>query len=280
MSNRKEYEQLGYLNEDFKMFHIIDQGISQIDFHYHNFHKILICLDGDLSYCIEGRTYDLAANDIVFVPAGEVHRPLMHSDHKYDRIIIYVSKEFLKTYSNGEEDLSRCLKDAHEKQSHVLRVPSFNNGKLGSIIRELEQALKEDDYANALYQRLLFLEFMVHLNRALLKDSVQYLSDNSSNEKIVSIIDYLNRNLTKDISIDSLAEQFFISRYYLMHSFKEATGYTIGNYVATKRLLLAKELIRNGMSVTEVCYETGFRNYSTFSRAYKKAFGFSPSNSE
>lgn len=54
-----------------------------------------------------------------------------------------------------------------------------------------------------------------------------------------------------------------------MHTFKEQTGYSIGSYLSTKRLLLAKELILSGKPITDVCYECGFKNYSTFSRAYK-----------
>ena len=93
---------------------------------------------------------------------------------------------------------------------------------------------------------------------------------------MIAVIDYLNEHLTEDISIDSLSETFFLSRYHLMHSFKEETGYTIGNYLSTKRLLLARDLILQGEPITNVCYECGFRNYSTFSRAFKKNFGYSP----
>ena len=60
------------------------------------------------------------------------------------------------------------------------------------------------------------------------------------------------------------------------NTFKEQTGYTIGGYLLTKRLFLAKELIAAGTPITEVCYSCGFQNYSTFSRAYKKSFGESP----
>ena len=62
-------------------------------------------------------------------------------------------------------------------------------------------------------------------------------------------------------------------------AFKEQTGYTIGNYLSTKRLLLAKDLIAEGAPITEVCYACGFKNYSTFSRAYKKSFGEAPRES-
>lgn len=271
-----EYEKTGYLNSNFKIFHLVDKGMTPIGFHFHDFHKILLLMKGNVSYCVEGRTYDLQADDIVFVPAGEVHRPVLHDTAIYERIIIYISKDYLNTYRTNNYDLSQCLIEAHQKQSHVLRVPAFGTTKLGQIVRELEQSLDSNEYANELYHNLLFLEFMIQLNRVAIHDGIEYLSNSSSNKKMIDVIDYLNEHLTDDLSIDFLAETFYLSRYHLMHAFKEETGYTIGNYLSTKRLLLARDRIRQGEPITNVCYECGFRNYSTFSRAYKKNFGCSP----
>ena len=271
-----EYEKTGYLNSNFKIFHLVDKGMTPIGFHFHYFHKILLLMKGNVSYCVEGRTYDLQADDIVFVPAGEVHRPVLHDTAIYERIIIYISKDYLNTYRTDNYDLAQCLIEAHQKQSHVLRVPAFGTTKLGQIVRELEQSLDSNEYANELYHNLLFLEFMIQLNRVAIHDGIEYLSNSSSNKKMIDVIDYLNEHLTDDLSIDFLAETFYLSRYHLMHAFKEETGYTIGNYLSTKRLLLARDRIRQGEPITNVCYECGFRNYSTFSRAYKKNFGCSP----
>ena len=271
-----EYEKTGYLNSNFKIFHLVDKGMTPIGFHFHDFHKILLLMKGNVSYCVEGRTYDLQADDIVFVPAGEVHRPVLHDTAIYERIIIYISKDYLNTYRTDNYDLAQCLIEAHQKQSHVLRVPAFGTTKLGQIVRELEQSLGSNEYANELYHNLLFLEFMIQLNRVAIHDGIEYLSNSSSNKKMIDVIDYLNEHLTDDLSIDFLAETFYLSRYHLMHAFKEETGYTIGNYLSTKRLLLARDRIRQGEPITNVCYECGFRNYSTFSRAYKKNFGCSP----
>lgn len=272
----EQYEKTGYLHSNFKMFHLVDSERRDFSYHYHDFHKILIFLGGDVSYSIEGRSYDLKPNDIVFVNAGEVHRPIIHSTKAYERIIIYVSPSFLNSYQEENYDLGLCFKQAHKEQSHVLRVKSFPGSPLGAITDRLEQSLHDTDYANELYHNLLFLEFMIQLNRAAIHHNIHYISNSSSNEKILAVLDYLNQHLTEDLNIDHLAEQFFLSRYYLMHTFREETGYTIGNYLTTKRLQLARELIRNGTPITEACYECGFKNYSTFSRAYKKSFGTSP----
>lgn len=271
-----EYKKIGYLTTSFKMFHLKDAEGREFHYHYHDFHKILILLSGDVTYCIEGRTYDLTPNDIVLVNAGEVHKPIIHGGAPYERIIIYVSPDFLNEYQEKDNDLGLCLRQASAEQSHVLRLHSSRSGKLGSSIRELDRSLKDHDYANELYHRILFLEFMIQLNRAALHNHIAFIGDSASNEKILSILSYLNEHLTEDISIDDLSARFFLSRYYLMHTFKEQTGYTIGNYLSTKRLFLAKELIAGGTPITEVCYTCGFKNYSTFSRAYKKSFGESP----
>ena len=271
-----EYRKTGYLHDNFRIFHITDTNQKEFTFHYHDFNKILIILNGDVTYTIEGRSYQLLPNDIVFVGAGEVHKPTIESCEPYERIVIYVSPDFLDTYRKKDANLNTCFMQAHKEKSHVLRIKSFGNSRLNGSIQKLEASLHDKDFANELLHELLFLEFMIELNRATLCDAISYIRNTAANKTILSVIEYLNAHLTEDINIDLLADHFFLSRYYLMHAFKEETGYTIGNYLATKRLLLAKELIATGRSITEVCYACGYKNYSTFSRAYKKTFGKSP----
>lgn len=271
-----EYRKTGYLHDNFRIFHLKDTSQKDFSYHYHDFNKILILLNGDITYTIEGRSYDLQVNDIVFVNAGEVHKPVINNDTPYERIIIYVSPDYLDAHQRENADLNTCFHQAHKEQSHVFRMKSFSNSRLNNCIQRLESSLQDKDFANELYHEILFLEFMIELNRATLCDAISYLSNTASNQTVLAIIEYLNTHLTENICIDTLAETFFLSRYYLMHSFKEETGYTIGNYLATKRLLLAKDMIATGKPITEVCFACGYKNYSTFSRAYKKAFGKAP----
>ena len=270
------YSKKGYLYDNFKIFHLVDSNLGEIDFHYHDFHKVLIHLSGNTSYSIEGQTFDLQADDIVFVSAGEVHRPIFHDDSPYERIIIYISKEFLEEYSREGNDLSYCFRNAMEKGSHVLRLHSFKNSKVAAAVGKLTSNLGKDDYANELFMQVLFLEFMIELNRAAISDEVEYISTNYAGSKIGEIIHYINEHLADDLSVDTIAGQFFLSRYYLMHTFKDETGYTIGNYISIKRLSLAQSLINSGVAIVEAAEQAGFGTYSTFLRAYKKTYGTSP----
>lgn len=271
-----EFLKKGYLYSDFKIFHLSDSNLGEIDFHYHDFHKVLIHLSGNTSYSIEGQNFDLQPNDIVFVGAGEVHRPIFHDDSVYERIIIYISKTFLAEYSRDDNDLTYCFRNAMENNSHVLRLNSFKNSPVASSVNKLINNLGKDAYANELLMQVLFLEFMVELNRAAISDQVEYLSTNYAGTKINSIIQYINDNLTSELSVDSISEEFYLSRYYLMHTFKEETGYTVGNYISMKRLSLAQSLIDSGVSIVDASQQSGFGTYSTFLRAYKKTYGTSP----
>ena len=210
------YSKKGYLYDNFKIFHLSDSNLGEIDFHYHDFHKVLIHLSGNTSYSIEGQTFDLQADDIVFVSAGEVHRPIFHDNSPYERIIIYISKEFLAEYSQQDNDLSYCFRNAMENGSHVLRLHSFKNSRVAAAVGRLTSNLGNEDYANELFMQVLFLEFMIELNRAAISDEVEYISTNYAGSKIGEIIHYINEHLVEDLSVDTIAGQFFLSRYYLL----------------------------------------------------------------
>ena len=205
-----EYKKVGYLTDSFKMFHLKDTAHREFGYHYHDFHKILILLSGNVSYTIEGHTYDLLADDIVLVNAGEVHKPVIHSDTPYERIIIYVSPDFLEEYGEEENNLTRCFHQARARHSHVLRRRPARSSRLNTVLRELDRSLNDTDYAGALYHRVLFLEFMIQLNRAALHDQLQFIGDSTSNEKILSILSYLNTHLTEGtFALTSSRHAFF-----------------------------------------------------------------------
>ncbi|ROR26355.1 AraC-like DNA-binding protein [Mobilisporobacter senegalensis] len=273
-----DVEKIGYLNNDFEMFHIIDSKKKEFDFHYHDFNKIIIFISGNINYSIEGKNYSLKPYDVVLVNAGEIHRPSIIDNTDYERIIIYVSTQFLNKYKQEDYDLNYCFERAKKEHSNVLRIHSIDKSKLYQVCQELEHSFNDNEYANELYQKILFLEFMIQLNRTAISNHINYLDSVNGNTKLIPIIEYINEHLTEELSIDKLSSQFYLNRYYLMHFFKEETGYTIGNYITEKRLLLAKNLVQNGSSITDACFQSGFKNYTTFLRAFKKKFHTIPKN--
>jgi AraC-like DNA-binding protein len=143
-------------------------------------------------------------------------------------------------------------------------------------MEKLEHTAHAKGFANGLYTEILFIEFMILLNRALLAHELGELHASSYDEKIQYILSYINEHLDADLSIDTLAGKIYLSKYYLMRKFKRETGYSIHQYITSKRLLAARHLLAGKESVTDICYSCGFRDYSTFSRAFRSMFHMTP----
>lgn len=272
----ESYEKKGYLNSEFKLFHLTNKEQKEITTHYHDFDKITIFIKGKVSYMVEGKNYELKPYDIVLVKHNDIHRLTVDSSEIYERIIVYISPNFMKAYKTEAYDLNYCFEKADKEHSNVLRIPSLDKSSLFRSILRLEKSFSDDGYAAELYRQVLFLEFMVHLNRAALNNRLEFIETKKQNSKTADILAYINEHLTEDLSIDKLADTFYISKYYMMRQFKQETGDTLGNYISRKRLLLAKDYILSGVPSTQACFDCGYKDYSSFSRAYKRLFSESP----
>ena len=274
------YEKRGYLYDDFRMFHITDTGAREYPYHYHDFYKLLIFLKGSVAYSIEGKSYKLKAYDMVLVNKGAIHRPQVENNEPYERIVFYISEAFLKSHRTAEYNLERCFEMAGEEGADVLRFPAMTNSRLLSVIEEIERNGQEkEQYAAKLYANVLFMEFMILVNRSCMDGTGTFNRAVYFNQKMIDLIKYIGEHLTEELSIECIAAHFYISRFHMMRQFKEETGYTIHRYITEKRVLLAKSLMAAGIAPTQACYQSGFRDYSTFLRAYKRRLAQNPSES-
>lgn len=267
------YEQRGYLREDFRLFHLRDRSLRPIEFHYHAFHKIIVFLAGHGSYAIEGRRFGLMPGDLLFVPQGCIHRPEIDADADYERIVLYIRPSYLRSLS-GTSDLETCFHQVRESLNFAAR-PDIRKSELYRLLRELEAAPEDHGFGSELLTQSLFLRLMVELTRTMQQHELSYVAA-GKDPRLDAVLRFLNDNLTEALSVDALAAHFHISKYHFMHRFKSATGYTVHQYLSSKRLLLARERIEAGESPTQVCFACGYNDYSAFSRAFRKQFGISP----
>ena len=269
-----EYEKRGYLLEPFRLFHLRSRGGEKVDFHYHEFCKILLLVSGQGSYFVDGSRYLLSPGDMVLIGSRSVHKPELAEGAAYERIIIYVSPEYLQTMSTPECDLMSLFAG---DRGHVLRLKEQRRKQIFSLASKLEQALEEPAFGRDILSQAHLLQLLVEMGRSM-DDAASNLPRPSvpENRRVLEIMEYLDHNLSEEIDIDRLAEQFFISKFYMMRLFHRETGTTVYGYLTQKRLLKARELMDSGMRATETCYACGFRSYSSFTRAYGKYFGTTP----
>lgn len=270
----EQFEKRGYLLEEFRLFHLRDDRGVKTEYHYHEFCKLLLLLSGGGSYTVEGRQYPLGPGDMVLLGSHCVHRSAFEPGRPYERVIVYISPEFLRRHSTPEVRLEECFSGEH---GHVMHLPDKPTQRLSSLAGALEQELTTARYGSAVASAGLLLQLLVEVGRFQRDRTICWTAPMTPSSALIqSLLTHLDDNLAEDLSVDQLAERFFVSKFHLMHQFREETGTTIHSYVTEKRLFLARDLIQQGMSSTEACYQVGFGSYSSFTRAYGRLFGMTP----
>lgn len=232
----------------------------------------MIFLSGKVTYHIEGKAYHLKPWDILLVSRHAIHKSEIDASVPYERFILWIKNDI------PNKQLLQCFQKASDRSYNLVRLNSSLQEKLKDVLFELEASARSEAFGKDILTQALFQEFMVYLNRIFLEK--QYIFDKKSysyDSQIANILKYINHHLGEDLSVDALASRHYISKYHLMRKFKEETGYTLHNYVINKRLLQARTLISEGTPILKAAHESGFAEYSTFSRAYRKQFGKAPS---
>lgn len=266
-------EKTGYLKEDFRLFHINDQTKKDFSYHYHDFHKIIVFISGKVTYHIEGKAYHLKPRDILLVSQGAIHKPEIDPSVPYERYIFWIHDDL------SCQELNTCFQKANDRSFNLVRADSALQERLKDLLPEIEQTLQNKHFGDTVLRNALFTQFMIYINRIFLRTSSSPDKKTySSDTQVEQLLKYINRNLSENLSIDQLANRFFFSKYHMMRKFKNETGYTIHNYITSKRLLLARSLINEGSPVIKAAQMSGFNDYTTFVRSYKKQFGNAPSH--
>ena len=275
MSERFQYSREGYLNEDFRFFHLSDTAGQERDYHFHEFDKIVVLISGKVDYTVEGTTYRLMQWDVLLVRHHMIHKALIDQTEPYDRIIIYLDSASVERYApNG--GLADCFAETEKRSYCLLRPGAEEIPALSEQLSRLEASVTDSGFGANIMRSTLLVQLLVLLNRIMQGDEGRVHEGSECDEKIAAVLSYINENLASDLGIDELAAMSFLSRYHFMRLFKSQTGYTAHNYIRQKRLNQAARLIREGVPAVRAAAECGFADYSAFHRAFTNTFGVSP----
>ena len=275
MTERYKYSNDGYLNEDFRLFHLKDSSGQEKDFHFHEFDKIVILISGKVDYTVEGTTYKLEPWDILLVRHHMIHKAAIDLSVPYERIIIYLDSAYVERFA-PEAGLMDCFAAAEKRRYCLMRPDAGGVERLKEALERLEKTQGDELFGAQLLRGTMLVQLLVLINRIALSDNSREKNTSESGGKIAPALSYINENLTRELSIDDMAAMCYMSRYYFMRLFKTQTGCTVHNYRRQKRLVLAARLIREGMSASAAAAECGFSDYSAFHRAFTKTFRVSP----
>lgn len=262
----------GYLNDPFLSFHLNDANAGFYQDHVHAFHKIILVLSGQVIYRIEGITYVLEAHDILLVPAEALHMVEVKQG-QYERQILWIRRDIFAA-EDPRQALLSCFQEAAFTRRFLLRgnpsVQSDLEKKFRQIDAEQGSPRPFSDTSATAWLCLL----LAAINR--MSSETMHIPEMHLDPVINVVLDYIRTHLSEDLGVEQLAHISHMSRFALMHRFKQMTGFTLHHFVQRKRLLAAAEEMRAGKTAQAAASSSGFGEYSSFSRAWKAFYGNSP----
>ncbi|MDY4488698.1 MAG: AraC family transcriptional regulator [Candidatus Limivicinus sp.] len=266
----------GYLEENYHYFHLRDTAGQERDFHFHEFDKVVVLLSGHVDYTVEDITYALKPWDVLLVKHHTIHKALIDKTEPYDRVIIYLDgKYFDRIMPNA--GLMDCFEKADKDGRQRITPDDGQQERLAAALEDYEAAMRDEELGAEAIRDTQMVKLLVLINRIYASGSAAPDRAEATRDlKIAAVLSYINENLGRELSVDELAEQAYLSRYHFMRLFKAQTGSTVHAYVRQKRLLYAARLIREGESAARAAAESGFSDYSAFHRAFRECFGISP----
>lgn len=263
-------------NRSFAAAHLYNDE-KPMTIHIHDCYEIYYSISGGKQFLIDNRFYNFNPGDIFFINQYESHH-LSQIDHgKHERIIISIYPDYLKQLCTDQTDLNYCFTCRNMNFGHKLSLTPEEQKRFLYYVHKLSD---NEGFGQDILDQAVFLELMTFLNKIFLQqcdhDLMEHEITGTHHDQIDGILSYVNQNLSENLTIQSLADHFYISTSYLCRIFKDATGTTINKYVTATRITRAKSLLTEGYSVADTCAMCGFRDYSNFLKAFTKAVGISP----
>lgn len=265
-----------YKSNHFILVHKITEVPNDVTTHLHDCYELIYFISGDLTYYIEGQAYKVCPHDMIITNSRELHRIVFNSKSHYERMYIHFKPEYISSFQTDEYNMLYYLEN--RKLGYFNRIPANDvlEYKVSELWEQIEKASMEPTSEKQIMMKALFVQMLITINKILSKYNNCAVDRHKYDQKIVAILDYINKNLDEKISLDLLQQEFYVNKYYLCHIFKMNTGFTVIEYITYKRIMKALEFLISGMTATDAALAVGYGDYSTFYKAFKNITGFSP----
>jgi len=232
--------------------------------HTHTTMEIFCFLSGKAKYHVEGSEYELHSGDLLLMRPAEAHYVETDPSQDYERACINFEPDLLAAL-DPDATLLQAFLQRESGTRNIYHAHAFRDNAHLTLLQHLLYA----------QDRLIVLADLILLLK-LIDRQFQSGADVPPQSTAHRIMHYISHNLNADLSLQALCDRFYISRAQLCRLFRRATGTTVGKYIAAKRLITARQRILGGQKPNDVFLDCGYRDYSTFYRAYFRYFGHSP----
>lgn len=284
MNKEKKYLEIEHPQ---KIFSILEQDViclhrtdilphfAKATLHNHDGYEILLYLGGNTSYYVESEGKKLEYGEIILTVPYAFHCADAQNDTTYERIIINIKEAYFNSLCSDKTNLASCFNriSSDKINSYILNPNDIR--QFSGIAARLQHEIDRPGYGSDILVPALLTQILVMINKKTPYNSI--LPYQSIMPQIVAdTISYVNNNLDGDLSLNTLSLHLYHNGDYISRCFKNTMGTTLQQFIIAKRIVLAQQYLREGASVSDACFQSGFSDYSNFSRCFSKHTGMSP----
>jgi len=253
--------------------HLYYENPKKISHYHHSKHnEILIFVDGNSKMAVEGSEYYLNPYDIMIIRSSEMHRMYHIEPTKpYERYVWHIPDNFF--IKNNCEELSKVFMARSSGEGNRIPGELVKDSYVSDILKKTDEYASMPDNVPQSVMRGKLIELLFHLN--ILHSKV--ITETTTDTTVRNVIKYINDNISEKLSLDAISDNFFMSKSYLCHKFKNHTGLTVNQYIKHKRFIKVRELSAEGMNLSDASIKAGFGSYSNFYKTYLAETGHAPS---
>lgn len=232
--------------------------------HTHNCSELFYVTGGKGQFFIEGKVFQVSSNDLVIVNPNVEHTEIGVNASPLEYIVLGV--EGLELSVNGEQDEQYCIVNFRNMRENILFY-------LQNMLQEIEE--KAPGY-EMICQDLMDV-LVIHLMRQTNFSTTLTPIRKSSSKLCATVRRYIDEHFRENLSLDMLAQICHVNKYYMVHAFSEEYSISPINYMVSKRIEEAKQLLKNDdYTLGIISRMLGFSSPSYFSQTFKKMTGMSP----
>ena len=241
----------------------------------HASYEMLLLLEGEISYIIEGETYTAGPGDMIFVAPGEIHAIRIDGRKPYERLVLLFDIDALRSMMRELcAPLEVFSREAGERLHIVPRALVSEYG-LDRLLGEIFSCEDEDRYKRLFIMSKL-LGFMIQTDKMFSAHKERLASPTSKDGLVSAAVTYIGEHISEPIRLEDVADHLFVSKSTLCHRFAKTVHMTTMHYILLKKMHRASDLLRNGYSASEAAAMVGYSNYTSFYYNFKRLMGRAP----
>ena len=264
------------LSKDFEIYYYSDLHFSGVNSHSHNYYEFYFFLEGDVVLQIAGTDFSLKTGDIVLIPPGIPHYAKVLADSTaYRRFVFWVSTAYFDQLAKMSPGYTYFAGQAVSRRRYIFHPDVITFNALQGKVLHLLEEIHSERFGREAAVSICANDLILHLNRAAydLDHKHSFCEEQTLYE---NLLQYIENHLDEDLTLEYLAQNFYVSKFHIAHIFKENLGLSIHQYITKKRLAMCRDAILSHTSISKAYLLYGFKDYSSFFRAFKKEYGLSP----